>query len=118
MDLIPSAAAASLSSICSSGFVFFAAKAFIGLAFFAAIAYVIVYSIVEIRGAKTQTDDPAKLTAWDKVLDSLKGVLEALAKLPHWVAIFLAGLALLWMAGQRPAVCQPPEVPPTGQPAR
>jgi hypothetical protein len=40
-----------------------------------------------------------------KLLEALKGVLEALKGLPAWVAIFLAGLALLWMAGQKLEIC-------------
>jgi hypothetical protein len=40
-----------------------------------------------------------------KVLEALKAVLEALKGLPAWIAIFLAGLALLWMAGQKPELC-------------
>jgi hypothetical protein len=116
MVLTIKAAAASLPSICSSDFVFNGAKFFIAVALVAAIAHVIVYSIVELR--PKQEPPPKSLVGFDKVLEGLKGVLEALANLPHWVAIFLAGLALLWMAGQRPEVCKlQQEPPPAEQPA-
>lgn len=63
-----------------------------------------------------------------KLLEALKGLLEALTKLPAWIAIFLAGLALLWISSQQPDACapglgrgatsqqQPPDAPgqPTG----
>lgn len=75
--------------------------------------------------------DPSRATDADsvaKLLEALKGLLEALTKLPAWVAIFLAGLALLWMAGQRPEICVPqvgaetprpaPPAPPAPAPAR
>ena len=55
--------------------------------------------------SRTATD----LTAAAKLLEALKGLLESLTKLPAWVAIFLAGLALLWMAAQRPEICQAPQ---------
>lgn len=59
----------------------------------------------------------------DKIADSvdpvtlikaLKDLLETLKGLPAWVAIFLAGLALLWIAGEQPAACKP-ERPQTEQ---
>ena len=97
-------------------FAFRLGRLFIWVALLAAVAHVIVQSIVALRGGETKA--PAQLTGIDKVLEALKGVLEALAKLPHWVAIFLAGLALLWMAGQRPEACKAPEpAPPAGNPA-
>ena len=43
--------------------------------------------------------------AWAKFLDALKGVLQALAALPAWIAIYLAGLALLWIAGHPASIC-------------
>ena len=118
MGLNIGAAAVSLPFICTSNLVFIAALAFVGLALLAAIAHVIVYSIVELRKSRASGPKPAiGPSGFDKILESLKGVLEALAKLPHWVAIFLAGLALLWMAGQRPGICAPPQASPPGQPA-
>jgi len=58
---------------------------------------------------------PANADAAAKLLEALKGVLEALVKLPRWVAIFLAGLALLWIAGEGPGLCDP--APPPGEQA-
>lgn len=43
-----------------------------------------------------------------ELLEALKGLLEALKGLPAWIAIFLAGLALLWIAGEKPEACAPP----------
>ena len=51
--------------------------------------------------AKPRSDD----TGWTKFLDALKGVLEALAALPAWIAIYLAGIALLWIAGHPASIC-------------
>lgn len=60
--------------------------------------------------------DPA---AWAKLLEALKGVLETLKGLPAWIAIFLAGLALLWIAARRPEACpQPPARPNAETPER
>ena len=42
-----------------------------------------------------------------KALEAFKGVLEAIKGLPPWIPIFLAGLALVWLAGQRPEACTP-----------
>ena len=54
-------------------------------------------------GGSTRTvPDPG---AWAKFLEALKGVLEALAALPAWIAIYLAGLALLWIAGHHSGIC-------------
>src|SRR5688572_23240575 len=55
-----------------------------------------------------------------KALEALKGVLEAIKGLPAWIPIFLAGLALVWLAGQRPEACVPVQPPPPApaQPAR
>jgi hypothetical protein len=40
-------------------------------------------------------------------LDSLKGLIAALAAAPPWFAIFLAGVLLLWCAGKfSPGMCQ------------
>ena len=35
-----------------------------------------------------------------KLLDALKGLLETLKGLPIWIALFLAGVLLFWMAGE------------------
>lgn len=42
-------------------------------------------------------------------LDSLKGVIEALANAPKWFAIFLAGCALIWLSTTVvPNICETP----------
>jgi hypothetical protein len=46
--------------------------------------------------------DPGKLA------DALKGLIEALAKAPAWIALFIGGILLLWMAGfYAGAICVP-----------
>lgn len=44
--------------------------------------------------------------AWAKLVDAFRGLLEGLTKLPAWVAIFLAGMALLWLVGEYPQLCE------------
>jgi hypothetical protein len=51
------------------------------------------------KGIANPAVDPVKL------LEALKAILDALKGLPSWIAIFLAGLALLWMVGQEPKAC-------------
>ena len=44
-----------------------------------------------------------------KLLDALKGLLDTLKALPAWIAIFLAGVLLLWVAGRLASDgCAPP----------
>lgn len=52
-------------------------------------------------GTKTALDaaDPVEL------LEVLQGVLEAIKGLPAWIALFLAGLALLWLGSDLPKAC-------------
>jgi hypothetical protein len=57
-----------------------------------------------------------------KLLDALKGLLQTLKALPAWIAIFLAGVLLFWVAGRLasdgcapvadPATAPPPQVTP------
>ena len=43
-----------------------------------------------------------------KLVDALKGLIEALAKAPAWIALFIGGIFLLWMAGSfADAICTP-----------
>ena len=73
-----------------------------------AIAVVETLAAIALAFMKPSTGPAARdAGAAAKLLDALKGVLEALVKLPRWVAIFLAGLALLWIAGERPGLCDP-----------
>jgi hypothetical protein len=74
--------------------------------FFAVVGTLLTLAITLIKAWKP--DQPklgADPDAWAKFLDSLKGVLEALAALPAWIAIYLAGLALLWIAGHHSGIC-------------
>ena len=91
-------------------FTFYWGGWFIRVAFFAALAYLLIGIIGQaIAWFKALKDRLKDVEARSLVLDAgsltaLKGVLEALVNLPAWVAIFLAGFALLWMA-QDPGKC-------------
>jgi hypothetical protein len=74
------------------------------VAFFAALVQTAVAAYVDYKKAEDAGEDKKKGFG---ILDPLKGVLEALAKLPGWVTIFLAGLALLWISGGPPGWCAP-----------
>ena len=81
-------------------------RAFIGLSIIGAILQIIVAFVVGLR----RNDDkpkPESVTDPAALLNALKGVLEALASLPVWVAIYLAGLALFWVAMEAPKSCKP-----------
>ena len=81
-------------------------KAFIILAFVAAIAFILADLIARLWPPESgKGSGPLPDKSW---LDALKGVLEALAGLPGWVAIFLAGFLLLWIA-RDPASCLVPK---------
>lgn len=89
------------------------AYAFLILAFLVALVETTLALWVKLQAARKGPDvteaavadrklavDPVKL------LEALKGLLEALKGLPAWVAIFLAGLALLWTsASATPSYC-------------
>ena len=86
---------------------FFWGRAFIILSLAAAA----VQGLVIVALAVLRWDgqgDTRSLTDPVKLLDALKGVLQALAALPAWVAIYLAGLALLWIALEAPKKCDVP----------
>lgn len=50
----------------------------------------------ETGGTTVKAVDPGTIT---KLVEALKGLIQSLAAAPAWIAIFLAGLALLWSAG-------------------
>jgi hypothetical protein len=91
----------------------FMAQLFLGLAFAVAVvetglalwAKVLAArrGPVIVENATTETVVPAVDPV--KLLEALKALLETLKGLPAWIAIFLAGLALLWIAGQKPEIC-------------
>jgi hypothetical protein len=82
-------------------------RAFIVASFVFAVVGTLLTLIITL--IKAWHPDKPKLgadpDAWAKFLDSLKGVLEALAALPAWIAIYLAGLTLLWIAGHPSGIC-------------
>jgi hypothetical protein len=59
------------------------------------------------RAAADNAAGKAQLDAVEPVelLEALQGVLEALKGLPTWIALFLAGLALLWLGSDLPKAC-------------
>ena len=81
-----------------AGFAYDWGRPFVIAAFFLAIAETI--AVLVIRFIQARKKDSATLIAEGdtKFLEALKGVLVALAGLPAWVTIYLAGLALLWIA--------------------
>jgi hypothetical protein len=74
-------------------------KAFVVLSFVAALVGLVLAAIAAVKAPKDGANVVADSAAAAAFLAALKGVLEALVKLPGWVAIFLAGCALLWFAG-------------------
>ena len=93
-------------------------SAFIIVSLFVAVGLAIVEGIVRLRKPAGDAGIAADADGLTKTLDALKGVLEALAKLPVWVAMFLAGFALLWLALEAPNKCPPsPDKAGTNQPA-
>jgi len=95
-----------------AGFALFLAEAFLVLALAVAVvetALALWAKLVVLRQGPATARVAAKAAAVDpiKLVDALKGLLETLKGMPAWVTIFLAGLALLWMAGQTPEICAP-----------
>lgn len=53
------------------------------------------------------------------VLEALKGLVEAMAKAPSWIALFIAGIALLWITSSFvPGICRPETKPAIEKPAK
>lgn len=77
-------------------------KWFIRLSFLGAtialVAPFVVAAIEAIKKKKSGERAFSAITDASTFLEALKGVLEALSKLPAWIAIYLAGYALLWLA--------------------
>ncbi|HEV2746272.1 MAG TPA: hypothetical protein VGW34_03115 [Allosphingosinicella sp.] len=59
------------------------------------------------KPAPPTSDSQTKSAPLDpvKLIEAVRALLETLKGLPAWVAIFLAGLALLWIAGEQPDAC-------------
>lgn len=104
-----------LWSLCQGWFAL--PTAFLWLAFVVAIAQTLVMILAKLAALNVQpksTDDAgagnsgmtADPEAWAKLVDAFRGLLESLTKLPAWVAIFLAGIALLWIVGEYPQLCR------------
>ena len=81
-----------------------------------AAAAAIVQLVVAVRAMRAAARETARsaqasdsFTGTDavKALDALKGLLETIKGLPAWIPVFVAGLALVWLAGQRPEACAP-----------
>ena len=83
-----------------------------------AIAFAVAETIAAlwIKARTPPSGETKTLTPINAILDALKGVLEALKDLPAWIAMFLAGVALLWMAGQRIEKPCPSPPPPATAP--
>jgi hypothetical protein len=93
------------------------AKLFLGLALLVALVEtgLALWAKVKALRVSRQVSAPTAIAdadSWARFLEALAKLLETLTKLPAWVAIFLAGLALLWIAGQQPEGCKAPALPP------
>lgn len=104
-----------------AGFALTLAQAFLILALFVALVETAIGLWAKWQAARkapvvVKEGAISPLTAAEtvKVLEAVKAILEALKGLPAWIAIFLAGLALLWMAGQKPELCTLPGSPGAG----
>jgi len=78
---------------------------FIIVSLLVAVGLAVVEGIVRLRPPTGTAKAIGDADGLPKLLEALKGVLEALAKLPVWVAMFLAGFALLWLALEAPKKC-------------
>ena len=71
-----------------------------------------------VRRAPTSEESLTKMRAENidpvQLSEALARVLEAIKGLPGWIALFLAGLALVWFAGQRIEACSPAPPPQQG----
>ena len=104
----------SLFSLCHGWFAL--PTTFLWLALIAALAETSVTILAKLASLSARPrSDPADAgnegmignpEDWAKLVDAFKGLLEGLTKLPAWVAIFLAGMALLWLVGEYPQLCQ------------
>ena len=95
-----------MSGLCSSvsGFGFL----FLLIAALAAIAETQLTLLAKRKALKAAPEtkkDFVKTEGLAKVLEALAKVLLALKDLPAWVAVFLAGLALVWTATSAPGLC-------------
>ena len=88
----------------------------LGLVLLVAAAVAAVLQLVvatrAMRAAVREAASPAAPGALHNVdpvqaLGALQGLLEAIKGLPAWIPVMLAGLALVWLAGQRPEACAP-----------
>ena len=82
-----------------TGFALGWGKAFIRLSFAGALLSLAVIAYDAFKPRKDDRRDRGA-DSTSAILTALAAVLEALGKLPAWVAIYLAGFALLWLSGQ------------------
>ena len=94
------------------GFLFSLGAALLIVAAAAAVieAFVVARARIEAaRQARTKAQESAALAVDGvdpvKFFEALKGLLVALKDLPTWIALFGAGLALVFLAGQRVPAC-------------
>jgi len=85
---------------------------FLLLAAIAALAETAVLVIAKTRALKKEPVGAPGGTKKESLAPELEGlakVLNALKELPAWVALFLAGLALVWTASAAPKLCPCPD---------
>jgi hypothetical protein len=84
---------------------------FLLLAAIAALAETAVLVMTKLRVLKKEAPSAQGGTKAESLAPELEGlakVLNALKELPAWVALFLAGLALIWTASAAPKLCPCP----------
>jgi hypothetical protein len=117
MNTTSNAAAATSSQVTDlcvhyAGFVLTLAKVFLILALLVALieTALLLWAKWEARKAPVVAEKALVAAAIDPIglINAVKALLEALKGLPAWIAIFLAGLALLWLAATKPEACTPP----------
>lgn len=104
-------------------------EAFLNLAYWTLVAAAVLGALYVVAAviAAFRRPPPAALDreGGGGVIEAVTGLIETLTKAPAWFALFVAGLALVWVASsQIPAICRPvgdvvvePEAEPAESPA-
>ena len=71
----------------------------------AALVLGIAYGIAELF-KKPQVPGPKVQSSLKDLIDALKGLIQAVASAPAWIALFAFGLVLFWAAASIPPECE------------
>lgn len=89
---------------------FLLAALLIGAAGAAVVVFRTLYPPKPDAGGKSGDDEAGGATALQTIIDAVKGLVDAFAKAPTWLAMFGGGVLLLWMAGDAvPSYCLAPQ---------